>query len=61
MKVGRELKEAINKHGEIRPPKSYEDTFYERINSKKKDIAAIWDDLWCSKSWGQLQSTLLTI
>ncbi len=41
MKVERELKDAIAKHGEIRPPTSYEDNFFERINSKKKDIAAV--------------------
>lgn len=41
MKVERELNEAIKKHGEINPPKSYEDQFFERINSRKKDIAAL--------------------
>ena len=41
MKVDRELKEAKEKHGVISPVKSYEDSFFERINSKKKDIAAL--------------------
>lgn len=39
MKVDRELQEAIQKHGHVEPPKSYEDKFFERINNKKKDIA----------------------
>jgi len=41
MKVDRELSDAIKKHGEVNPPKSYEDHFFERINQKKKDIAAL--------------------
>jgi hypothetical protein len=40
MKVERELEEAINKHGEVNPPKSYQDRFYERVNNKKKEIAS---------------------
>jgi hypothetical protein len=40
MKVHKELDDAIAKHGVVNPPKSYEDQFFERINSKKKDIAA---------------------
>lgn len=39
MKVDRELEEAIKKHGEVQPPKTYEDQFFERINQKKKDLA----------------------
>lgn len=45
MKVDRELEEAIQKHGVVNPPKSYEDQFFERINQKKKDIAAVWEAL----------------
>jgi hypothetical protein len=38
--VERELEAAIAKHGEVQPPRSYEDQFFERINHKKRDIAA---------------------
>jgi hypothetical protein len=40
LKVDRELQEAIRKHGEVQPPKEYEDQFFERINQKKRDIYA---------------------
>jgi hypothetical protein len=40
MKVDRELKEAIEKHGTVSPPKEYEEKFYEKINAKKRDIYA---------------------
>jgi hypothetical protein len=39
MKVDRELQEAIKKHGEVSPPKSYEDEFYEKIHGKKLELA----------------------
>jgi len=39
MKVNREMKEAIEKHGEVQPPKKYEDVFWERINKKKEELA----------------------
>jgi hypothetical protein len=41
MKVNRELQEAIKKHGEVAPPKVFEDEFFEKINNKKRDIYSI--------------------
>lgn len=41
MKVDKELEDAIAKHGQVVKPELYEDQFFERINKKKKDIAAI--------------------
>lgn len=38
MKVDRELQDAIRKHGEVQPPKQYEDQFFEKIRDKKRDI-----------------------
>ena len=38
MKVDRELEEAIKKHGEINPPKKFEEQFYEKVNEKKKSV-----------------------
>jgi hypothetical protein len=38
MKVDRELKEAIAKHGEAVPPKAHEDEFYEKIAKKQKEL-----------------------
>jgi hypothetical protein len=39
MKVDRELQEAIKKHGEITPPRAFEDMFFDNINNKKRDLA----------------------
>ncbi len=39
LKVDAELQAAIKKHGEVEPPKSYEDQFYERVNENKKKFA----------------------
>lgn len=38
LKVDRELQDAIRKHGEVEPPKSFEDQFFEKVNQKKRDI-----------------------
>ena len=38
LKVDKELQEAIKKHGEVVPPKEYEDVFFDKINDKKKDL-----------------------
>jgi len=42
LKVDRELKEAIQKHGEVQPARKYEDIFHERVNQKKSEIASLW-------------------
>lgn len=39
-KVQRELAEAIQKHGKVVPPETYENQFFERINNKKREIAS---------------------
>jgi len=41
MKVDREMKDAIAKHGEASPPKSHEEIFYETIEKKKRDIVGV--------------------
>jgi hypothetical protein len=41
LKVDRELQEAIAKHGQVVPPKTYEDQFFENINNKKRDIYSV--------------------
>lgn len=41
MKVDREMKDAIAKHGEACPPKSHEEIFYETIEKKKRDIVGV--------------------
>ena len=39
MKVDRELEETVRKHGEVQPPRQFEDEFYEKIDLKKKSLA----------------------
>jgi predicted polyphosphate/ATP-dependent NAD kinase len=39
-KVDRELDLAVQKHGVITPPKSYEEEFAEAVQKKKQQIAA---------------------
>ena len=43
MKVDRELKEAIQKHGEVQVPELFEDQLKEKIENAKKKIAAMWN------------------
>lgn len=38
LKVDRELQDAIGKHGQVEPPRSYEDQFFDKIKDKKRDI-----------------------
>ena len=39
MKVDRELKDAIAKHGEVEIPEQYEDQLADKIHAAKKRIA----------------------
>lgn len=41
MKVNRELKDAIQKHGEVQVPELFEDQLKEKIENAKKKIAAM--------------------
>ena len=38
MKVDRELQEAVQKHGEVEIPESFEDQFAEKIELAKKKL-----------------------
>ena len=39
LKVDKELREAVDKHGEIVPPKDHIEEFYEKIKDRKKELA----------------------
>lgn len=40
MKVDKELEQAIAKHGEASLPGVYQEEFYDKVDEKKKQIAA---------------------
>jgi hypothetical protein len=41
MKVNRELKDAVSRHGEVEIPEQFEDQLKEKIELAKKRIAAM--------------------